>query len=41
MASHNPRVFMDIEAGGNPLGRLVFELRDGTFIVGQKIFFGR
>ena len=31
MASNNPRVFMDIEAGGNALGRLVFELRDGKF----------
>ena len=24
---------MDIEAGGNILGRLVFELRDGTLFV--------
>ena len=24
---------MDIEAGGNPVGRIVFELRDGRFSV--------
>ncbi len=32
MAGNKPKVFMDIEAGGNTVGRLVFELFDGKKI---------